>query len=276
MNEANLKYLSQSIQRAIDILLAFTDEEPEWGITELSDALNIPKSAVHRVLVNLETRGLLERDDLAEKYRLGLVAFEVGTRAGRRMDLQQVTRPLLEELASQTGETACLAILSAGEVLMLDTIESSRALRVSSVSGQHRPVHCSSVGKALIAWLPEYVVAQLAEERGLTGCTPNTITDLERLYQELAAVREQGYALDLEEFEEDLCCAGAPIRDSVGAVVAAISVSGPKSRFDAAVFPHYIEVVQAAAQAISRKMGYVEVPTPALQEEAARALPSSR
>ena len=96
----------------------------------------------------------------------------------------------------------------------------------------------------------------MVEERGLTRCTQNTITEVERLHQELAAVRERGYALDMEEFEDDLCCVGAPIWDATGTVVASISVSGPKSRFDPPVVWRLIEAVRAAAMVVSRKMGY--------------------
>ena len=261
VEEEQLKYVSQSVQRAIDVLLAFTDEESEWGITELSDALNIPKSAVHRTVVNLEMRSLLERNPVSKKYRLGLRAFEVGMRARRCTVVQQVARPLLEELAHQTGETASLAILSGAAVLLLDTVESSRALRAALPVGQRRPVHCSSVGKALIAWLPDHEVNRIVEETGLTRYTPNTITDVERLHQELAAVRKRGYALDMEEFEEDLRCVGAPIWDDTGTVLASISISGPIGRFDSSTLPDLIGVVRATALAVSRKMGYSGLPS---------------
>lgn len=270
MEENHYRYISQSIQRAIDVLLAFTSEEPERGVTELSEALNIPKSTVHRLVVNLEARGLLERDQVTEKYRLGLKILELGMRVWNSMDLRENARPYLEELSRQTGETAVLGILSDGEVIYLDKVDSSKTLSATSSLGQRRPLHCTALGKALLAWLPDHEAARIVAQKGLTLHTPNTIVAPERLYEELATIRQQRYALDLEEFEEDLRCIGTPIMDATGGVIASISISGPRTRFNSSTMPDMIELMQSTAEAISRKMGCTDSLALASEEEALR------
>jgi DNA-binding IclR family transcriptional regulator len=251
VDDDNLKYLSKSVQIAIDVLLAFTEKEPDKGITELSVALGIPKSAIHRAVVNLEMRELLQRDPATQKYRLGLKVFELGMRARLRMNIGQIARPFLEELVRQTEQSACLAVLSQGQALLLDSVESPRGLRAVLTIGQSRPIHCSSVGKALVAWLPEYRVRQILEQIDLTRYTQQTITDPQQFLEELRIVRERGFALDLEEYEENLFCIGVPVRASTGDVVAAISISGPKYQSDSAIDPGLIRCAQSAAKAVS-------------------------
>lgn len=270
--EENLRYLSQSIQRAIDILLAFTPAEPEWGITELSETLDLPKSTVHRLVVNLEMRGLLERDPATEKYRLGVRLFELGTRVWHSIDLQEKARPHLEELARQTRETTVLSILSGGEALYLDKVDSTRAVRAANFVGQRRPLHCTAVGRVLLAWLPHHEVVRTVEQKGLAPRTPNTITEPARLYEELAVIREQHYAIDDEEFEEDLCCVATPIMDHTGAVVAAIGISGPTTRVNSTTLLGLIELMLSTAEAISKALGYTGALALAPNTEAVEAL----
>ncbi|MGA2502498.1 MAG: IclR family transcriptional regulator [Anaerolineales bacterium] len=251
MNDDNLKYLSKSVQIAIDVLLAFTDKEPDKGITELSVALGTPKSAIHRAVINLQMRDLLQRDPATQKYRLGLRVFELGMRARLRMNIGQIARPFLKELVHQTELSASLAVLSQGQALFLDAVESPRGLRAVVAVGQSRPIHCSSMGKALVAWLPEFKVRQILEQTGLTPYTQHTITDPQQFLEALRIVRERGYALDLEEYEENLFCIGVPVRASTGDVVAAISISGPKYQPDSAFDPSLIRCALSAAEAVS-------------------------
>ena len=237
-------------------MLAFTPEEPEWGLMELADYLDLPKSTVHRAVVNLEVRGLLERNEVTGKYRLGLKLFELGMRAGRNMDLRVAARPYLEKLSEQTGEMIALAILSDDEVLYLDVVHSSKALRAASAAGQRRPLHCTAVGKVLLGGLPQYEVVRIAEKTGLPPRTRYSITDAERLFEDVSQIKKQNYALDLEEFEEGLCCVAAPIMDEANKIAASIGVSGPLTRFDEETRPNIIQLMQSAAQAISRELGY--------------------
>lgn len=257
--QEDLRYLSQSIQRTIDLLLSFTATVPERGITELSEALDIPKSAVHRIAVNLEMRGLLERNPTTEKYSLGLKIFELGMRSKHCADLPRVVRPFLEGLVHQSGQTGTLAVLLDAKAIFLDSIESSRALRVGNIIGQYRPVHCSSAGKILVAWLPARKLDMVLAAMTFECRTHNTITDIGMFRQELCTVRDQGYALDLEEYEENLCCISAPVRDFTGAVVAAVGISGPRVEPGTEAHQGLIALTKSAADAISGKLGYAGV-----------------
>lgn len=254
--EEHFRYLSQSIQRTIDVLFAFTPDQPELGLTELTEALDLPKSTVHRAIANLEVRGLLERDEATGKYRLGLKIFELGMRARGNMELREIARPHLKKVANQTDENVTLAIFSDDEVLYLDVVQSSKALRAASAIGQRRPIHCTAVGKVLLAGLPPHEIARIAQKTGLPARTQNTITDSEELIEDVLKVRKQNYALDLGEFEEGLCCIAAPIMDEVNAITASIAVAGPLTRFNEEVRPEIIELMQTVAQAISHDLGY--------------------
>lgn len=254
--EENLRYISQSIQRTIDVLLVFTPEQPELGLTDLVEILDLPKSTVHRAIANLEMRGLLERNQTTGKYRLGLKLFELGMRARRNIDVRDIARPHLEELSRQTGETIVLAILSEDEVLYLDKVDSSKALQAISTVGQRRPLHCTAVGKVLLAGLPHYEVVRIVEKKGLPPRTLHTITDPERLYEDLSRIREEHYSVDLGEFEEELCCVAAPIMDNTEQVVASIGIAGPLSRFDEPRRLDLIRLMQKTSQAISKGFGY--------------------
>lgn len=257
-NEENFKYLSQAIQRTIDVLLAFTNEHPEWTLSELSEAIDMPKSALFRSLVNLESRGLLEHDEQSGRYRLGMRLFELGMRAWRSADLQTIAHPYLEELARETGEMVTLAVLSDDEVLYVDKIDSSKTIRAVSNMGQRRPVYCTAVGKVLMADQPADEVLRVLREKGMSPRTPKTITDPEHFLEDLERTRKLGYSLDMEEFEEELSCVATPVIGANGRVVASIGVSGPATRFNDGNWRRLLVVTRATALEVSRKLGYVE------------------
>ncbi len=249
------RYRIQSVERAVAILNAFSAEEPELGVTELADRLDLHKSTVHRFLVNLEAAGLVERNRLTARYRLGLRIFELGGLVLQQMSLWDEALPFLEGLVRDSGETGHLAVLDGGEAVYIEKVEARKALRIPSAIGRGYPAHATSLGKLLLAHLTADARDLVLAERGLARCTPNTITDRDRLNTELDLIRSQGFAVDDEEYEEGLRCIGAPIVGHTGHVVAAIGIGGPVTRVTPRRVGELAELVMSAAASLSRRMG---------------------
>lgn len=249
------RYRIQAIERAVAILNAFSLEEPELRVSELADRLDLHKSTVHRFLVNLETAGLIERNPRTGRYRLGLRIFELGGLVMQRMDLWDEALPFLEGLVRDTGETGHLAVLDGGEAIYVERVEARRPLRVPSAVGRGYPAHATNLGKVLLAHLDRGELQRIVSEHGLEGFTSNTITDADLLDTELAVIRERGYAVDNEEYDEGLRCIGAPVWDHTGRVVAAIGIGGPVTRVTPGRIADLSEVVMTAARGLSRRLG---------------------
>jgi DNA-binding IclR family transcriptional regulator len=251
---------AQVVDRVVDILEAFTRIGPELGVSDISRALDLKKATTHRLLASLRRRGIVEQNPRTRRYRLGLKLWELGQLATSHVDWLDRIRPYLQELTDVAGETTHLAILSDGQVLYVEKVESTRSLRMPSQVGRRLPAHCTGVGKALIAYLPEEVLRALIARRGLAGYTRNTITEPGRLSAELAATRERGYSVDNEEIEEGLVCIGAPVRDHSSHVVAAVSIAGPSSRLRPETIETHARSVVRIAAAMSAALGSPVVP----------------
>jgi DNA-binding IclR family transcriptional regulator len=246
---------AQVIDRVIDILETFTRMGPDLGVSEISRALGLKKATAHRLLASLRRRGIVAQDPVTRRYRLGLKLWELGAMATIQVDWVDRVHGDLERLMDATGETAHLAILSDGQILYVDKVESSHSLRMPSQVGRRNPVHCTGVGKAQIAFLPDEALAGMIARRGLASFTSNTLTDPAELRAELAKVRARGYAVDNEEIEEGLVCIGAPVRDHAGLVVAGVSIAGPSSRLRPVTIPAHARSVVEAAVAMSVVLG---------------------
>jgi len=248
-------YHVQVLDRAVGLLEALAGAEDGLGLLELSEHVGLHKSTVHRLLMVLERHRLVEKKSPSGRYGLGLKLFELGSRVMRDFGLSERARPHLERLAGESGETAHLCILDDGEVLYLQKVEPSRSVRVPSSVGRRNPAHCTSVGKALLAFLPEKAVDAIVRRRGLKSFTRNTLTTPIQLRRELALVRNRGYAVDDEEIEEGLVCVGAPVRDSSGEVIASISVAGPAFRLTRQKVPMIAAIVTRVAEDFSAELG---------------------
>ena len=245
-----------SVANAIRLTKTFSEQDSEMGISALASRLGLAKSTVHRLATTLVEYDILEQNRESGKYRLGLALFELGTLVRRKMDAASGAQEQIHALADATGETVPLAILDHLSVLYIRIRESRQAVRLSSGLGSRAPAHCTSVGKALLAFQPPDVVQQVIDA-GLKRFTENTITDADMLKAELATVRSRGYAIDDEEIENGLRCVAAPIRDHSGHVAAAISVAAPVQRMTKKTVQTTIPTVVAAADAISRRLGYL-------------------
>lgn len=244
----------QSVTNAARLLKAFLSREETLGVSELARRLGLGKSAVHRLLATLAAEGLVARD-ADGGYRLGLVVFELGEAVRSHMDLHAAAGPVLVELREQTGESSQVGVLDGDEVVYVDRLESSHSLRLMHDAGRRVPLHCTSSGKVLLADLPrerrERIIAA-----GLRAHTPHTIVTPDALRAELAAVRERGWADAVNEREIGVASLAAPVRGPGGAVVAAISVGAPITRFRAIPRQRLARWVVEAGEAVSRRLGW--------------------
>jgi len=254
------RYLINSIIRACNILKCLSKDKTHFKISEVARQLHLDRSATYRILLSLERCGLVEKDEKTGEYSLGMAAFEIGNVYLRQMDFVQISKPFMADLALKVQETVHLAVLSDTEIVYVDKNDSPRSLGVMSKIGQRAPVHCTALGKALLAFQPEKELSRIINEIRLKPYTRNTITSKSKLIKELRETRKRGYALDQREYEEDVECIGAPIRDHLGNVIAALSISGPQRKINTSHEKLFIRQVMKAAALISSKMGYMENP----------------
>jgi len=248
----------QSVDRAITILKTLGNTASDLGVTDLSQRLEFPKSTVHRLLTALERGGLVEQNPETEKYRLGVELIRLAGRVLMRMDLQQVAQPHLHVLAKACTETVNLSILTSDDkVINIASFPSPRMVRNIGWIGREMLPHSVSSGKALLAYLPEQQTEHILAA-GLPRFSEKTITDPSRLREELAQIRQRGYAVAREELEEGLSAVAAPIMDYEGHVIAVISVSGPSFRLTEERLAELGEMSVQAAETISRQLGYVD------------------
>ena len=244
-----------SVANSLRLIKTFSEDHYEIGISDLAKRLGLAKSTVHRLASTLLDQGMLEQNAGDGKYRLGLTLFELGTLVRRKMDFTAEARPFLRALMEKTGETVHLAILDHDSVLYVITHESKQALRMGSKVGTRVPVHCTAVGKALLAFQPEGEVARIIA-RGLPASTPNTIVDPLALQRELASVRARSYATDDEESEVGLRSIAAAIRGDSGNVIAAISIAGPVHRMTSRTLLGWARELVEAADSVSQRLGW--------------------
>jgi IclR family transcriptional regulator, acetate operon repressor len=246
----------QSVNRALRALELIA-EEGELGVTELGRRLGVHKATASRLVATLAERGLVERDPITEKHRLGFGLIRLAGAAMASLDLVRQARPILEELADATRETVNLGVLSGDAVVYIDQVTGTRSIVAVSWVGRRTPLHATSNGKVLLAAMDESDRDRVLGT-ALEGSTPQTIVDADVLRSQLDEIRTRGYAQTLEELEEGLNAVAAPVRRADGEVVAALSVSGPAFRMRPVDLPRIGRQVMDAATAISRRLGYVE------------------
>jgi len=221
----------QSVVRTFAVL-ELLDEYGELGITEISEILSLDKSTVFRIISTLKSLGYVTQNPSNSKYSNGYKLFEMGSNVARKTGLPKLAYPYMLELSKITGEAVNLAVRDGTKALYISKIESTDTIKVCMNLGQAIPLYCTALGKSLIAHLPEKTVRELLRNETFVKYTSNTLQDIEALLKELDVVRKQGYSVDNEEHIKNIYCIGAPIFDSNGNVIAALSIALPKFRFD--------------------------------------------
>jgi IclR family transcriptional regulator, KDG regulon repressor len=221
-----------SVKKAIDILRLFTYESPELSLSEISGHIDLHKSSILRTLATLMESGMIEKERETGKYRLGLFVLELAGRVLHRYDFREQARPFLQHLADKTGEIVHLSILDGPEIVYLDKRGLEQPLTVATRIWDRHPAHCSAMGKALLSGLARDEVIEILGNGPYEKMTPHTVTDPEILLEILEWVRKDGYAVDYEEAFPGIRCVAAPIEGREGEILAAISVTVPKTRMD--------------------------------------------
>lgn len=247
----------QSVDRALDILEALSQARRGLPLFDLSGRIGLNVSTCHHLLSTLAARGYVVQDARSREYALGNRVFELGEARSRQIDIVGQAMPWLEAINEETGEAVHLAVMQASELVTLVKLDSLHAVKVDSgVVGKSRAAHATATGKAILAFMEEDELAAFIARRGMERFTPRTIGDFEALKRELATVRAEGVAGDVEEFQPGVLCLGAPIRDHAGAVVASLSCSLPLMRAGAAEQERVRGLVLGAAREISRQIGF--------------------
>lgn len=216
----------QSIQKSIIVIELLANRGREMSLTEMSKVLGWPKSTLHGILSTLRDFQYISQSEKTGRYDLGVRFFELGNIVARKLDIGKVARPILKRINEQTGETVQLGMEQQGEVLYLEKLESTNLLHIVSKVGTRLPIHCSGIGKVLLAYMPKSKVDHIVKTHGLKRFTDYTITTRSALDRELEIIRHRGYATDNNEIMEGLRCVAFPIFDEEGNAVYAISVSG--------------------------------------------------
>jgi len=250
------KPMLKSVKRAIDILSLFTSGESEIGISQIASELGMNKSTVARVIYSLEHQGMLAKSTSSRKYRLGGMVLELAGALIAKMDLRSIALPYMRELHNKTNETISIYVLEHDYRVCIERIESSLGARHVITIGDRGPLHAGASGKILLAFLPRERRDELLAELRLVSFTPHTITDKEKLRRELEEIRHRGVAVSIEERFELCASVSAPIRNYMGDVVAALSVSTLASRLTPDKVSEYSTLVKDAALKISREFGF--------------------
>lgn len=246
----------QSIYRAAAILGALRQAGRPLTVTDVSQALGLHRTTTHRMMMSLVDVGFIHHDPERGLYRLGLGLVELGTAVLQQIDLVSVARPYVLDLSNRTNETTFLAVLHDRSAVYVEKAESPRSVRTSVTVGQRHPLHATSVGKAILAFLPPDQRDRILMGYTLTQYTEKTITLLPDLLTELDRTRERGFALQLEERDPDVNGLAAPVFTADG-LVGALCISGPSNRMTPDVLAEFAGWITSAAAVISRKCGYL-------------------
>jgi len=257
MTVQNDRYVVPSVVRALRVLEAFSVKKNTYTNSELSRKLDLNKSTVTRLLYSLEKAGFIKRNKDTGAYALTCKAYQIGRVYIKQADYHRISMPVLEQLTARCREASHLGILDDTQVFYLDWIESDQPVSLASLSGKKLPAYCTGVGKNFLAHMDEETRSAYLQETELIQHTIHTIADSERLERHLEQVKEQGYAIDYGEFQQDVISVSGPIFDYSGSMIAGISVAGPTFRMSDTVLENLIipEVAKAAVE-ISRQLGW--------------------
>jgi DNA-binding IclR family transcriptional regulator len=245
----------QSVDRAISVLELLA--QGEAGITEIAGELGVHKSTVSRLVSVLEARGLVEQLGERGKYAIGFGVVRLAGAATGRMDLTKLGQPVCQTLADSFGETVNIAVHDAGVAINITQARGSAAVSAVNWIGQRTPLHATSSGKILLAYLPPDERRRLVS-LPLDSYTENTVVEASRLLKELEEVASQGYAACFEELELGLHAVAVPVRGHRGEVVAAMSASGPSYRLSRERVDQIVSTMSSAAADLSAQLGYFE------------------
>jgi len=246
----------RSVDRALDILLCFTREEPARSLTQIAETIHMSKTTVHRLLATLENKRFITRDNDTSLYRLGLRFIEMASLVLQDVNLHRWAEPYLQRLAKEYGETVDLSILDGAHVIYLEVIESPQRVKLAAAVGQRLPAYYTASGKALLAYLPEERVKKIIGDN-LAEASGRDQASVEGMMEDLRKTVERGYAISEQEYEEEINAVAAPIFDKDRNPIASIAIVGPSYRLSKDRLPALGEALRQMTQTISSEIGLV-------------------
>jgi DNA-binding IclR family transcriptional regulator len=246
----------QSVDRAITVLEILA-REGHAGVSEVAAEIGVHKSTAFRLLAALEERDLVEQNTDRGKYQLAFGVLRLASAIPTRIDMVHQAQPIMDALAVQFDETINLAVMREHYAVNVQQARGSAAVASQNWVGQLTPLHATSSGKILLAYLPDEQRDSILDKAGLPSLTENTVTSRVALLDELAEVRESGFATAFEELEVGLNAAATPVRDHTGTVVGALSASGPAYRYDKARIKSTEADLKLAGSRISHRLGWM-------------------
>ena len=252
---AKRTYNITALQRGLKLLNLFAKADMGLTATQVAKVSGLPISTVHRFLVNLESSGFLHCSGNGT-YHLGIACFSVGQAALGHLDIRRLSFPYLQELNQNTRETIHLTVRHELSAVYVEKLDSPEPVRIYSRIGASVSLHCTAVGKVMLAFMSAEEQAKTLPQLDLKPRTEHTIRSVQELQTHLLRVQKSGYACDLEENEQHIRCVAAPIWDHAGAVNASLSITGPVVRMPIARLRQLAPLVQQAGLKISHEMGY--------------------
>lgn len=255
-NDSQRNRRVQSVDHAFDILQALAESSHGVGLTDIAARVGLSKATVHHLLFTMTSRGLVARTSDDAKYRLNWGLYELGAAVVRSVDVTRVARNFLDQLASQTGESALLGILDGESVLYLDRGDPPGSFRMVANAGLRSPLYSTASGKVLLAFATDRMLFDRVVHSGLEKLTNNTIDDPRELRETLATVRRRGYATCWQEREVGLSSLAVPLRDYTGTVVASLAIAAPASRLSQRTLKQHLTQLLKTGTTISARLGH--------------------
>lgn len=253
----DLRQQPESVAAVLKVfaILQALSEQSENGISEMSVRLAMPKATVYRFLQTMLTLGYVQQEADTERYRLTMKVFELGSKALSQTDLVEVAKDHMQLLSDASGETVHLGSLIESEIIYLHKVDSRHMLGMYSRIGRRAPIHCTAIGKVLMAWESAERRDRILQNVDFKKFREKTITNSADFLEELVRTHAQGYGEDREEFDDHIRCIGVPIFDRLNQPIAGLSISFPTFRFNEADAPKFIQMLKDASNAISARMG---------------------
>ncbi|MGC8720405.1 MAG: IclR family transcriptional regulator [Thermodesulforhabdaceae bacterium] len=246
-----------SLEKALRILKAFSLEKAEWGIRDLAAHLGFSPATVQRLVQTLKNHGFLDQDELTKRYRLGPVYFRFVEILQSQYPILKEALPLMRVLCSETGETTHLNVIDGRERLCIYSIESPQRLKASMPVGNRSPLYAGASSKCLLAFSPREFIESYLSSVVLTPLTADTITDMQRLREELSRIRSRGFATSTGERTQGLCSISVPVFGYGASLIAALSLAIPTIRFNDDEHKSLcLKKLLETGEKLSRKMGY--------------------
>ena len=246
------------LDKALRVLMLFTLDRPEWGVTEVAREMEMSKSTVHRILRVFERHGFVARNGDTRRFRLGLAGIELGWRAQEGLELRRVALPVMEQVSARSGETVLLQVVApeGDRIVCVERVEQRRGLQLILDVGSTAPLYAGCASKVLLAYLGDDAIEEVL--RGdLRPLASGTTTDPAQIRAQLAEIRRNGVAVSFEETDEGVAGVSAPVHDARDRVIAGLTISGPLTRVNHSSIAHYAEMAREAALRIAAELGHL-------------------